>query len=231
MKNLLDVVSGPFEPHAVRITTRKRQKLSLAAQPDEVLYLIRKGLYLSRAPIPHARHQVLGILYPGDLVRTLAVPPLEGAEIMAASEKGEVWRLRWPAVKALMDERHDLARIVSDRLADQAARGTLHNAVIAGLTGDERVAALMVELALRTGKETAAGLVFEMPLSRMDIAEHLALNPDTVSRIVSRMRAKGLLAAAGRRHLVCPSFDELAQSCPLTSTIARMHKVDRLLPA
>src|SRR5690606_24375956 len=153
------------------------------------------------------------------------------AEITAASEKGEVWRLRWPVVEGLLDESPDLARVVSDRLADQAARGALHKAILAGLTGDERVAALMIELALRTGKETASGLVFEMPLSRVDIAEYLALNADTVSRIVSRLRAKGLVVPASRHHLVCPRFEELAASCPLAPTITRMHQPDRLLTA
>jgi CRP/FNR family transcriptional regulator len=223
MENLVDLVSGPLEAHAVRIATRKRQKLSLTLQPDESLYLIRKGIFLARAPIPHARHQILGLLYPGDFVRASALPPLDGVEITAASEIGEVWRLRWSVVKDLLEERSDLARLISDRLSDQAARTTLHNAVIAGLTGDERVAALLLELALRTGRETPAGLLFEMPLSRVDIAEHLALNADTVSRIVSRMRSKGLFAAAGRSRLLCPRFDDLARACPLTSAIARMH--------
>lgn len=231
MTSFLDLVSGLFEPHAVRIATRKRQRLSLAAEPDEVLYLVRKGLYLACAPIPHARHQVLSLHYPGDLVRALAMPPLDGAELVAATERGEVWRLRWPVAKALLDRDPDLARAVSDRLTDQAARSALHNSILAGLNGDERVAALMIELALRTGRETAAGLVFEMPLSRNDIAEHMALNADTVSRIVSRLRASGLITPAGRRYLMCPRFEDLARTCPLAPTIARMHKAEHLLPA
>ena len=100
MTQPLDIISAPFEPHAVRITTRKRQKLSLAAEPDEILYFIRKGLHLSRAHLPHEKHQILAILYPGDFVRALAVPPLDGAEIRAASETGEVWRAISPPEKA-----------------------------------------------------------------------------------------------------------------------------------
>lgn len=223
MNNVVDIVSAPLEGHAVRIATRKRQKLSLTLEPDESLYLIRKGLFLARAPIPHARHQVLGILYPGDFVRASALPPLEGVEITAASEAGEAWRLRGQAVKELLDAKPDFARRMADRLTDQAARATLHNTIVAGLTGDERVAALMIELALRTGTETPSGLLFEMPLSRVDIAEHLALNADTVSRIVSRMRAKGLYVPASRSRLLCPRFDDLARSCPLASAITRMH--------
>ena len=223
MKNVADVVSGPLEAHAVRVATRKRQRLALAFEPDESVYLIRKGVFLTRAPIPHTRHQVLSLLYPDDFVRASALPPIEGLEITAASETGEVWRLRWPAVKSLLDERGYFAHGIADRLADQAARTMLHNAVVAGLTGDERVAALMIELALRTGRETPSGLLFEMPLSRVDIAEHLALNADTVSRIVSRMRAKGLYSPAGRNRLLCARFDALVRTCPLASAIARMH--------
>jgi 2-methylisocitrate lyase-like PEP mutase family enzyme len=57
----------------------------------------------------------------------------------------------------------------------------------------------------------------------VDIAEHLALNADTVSRIVSRMRAKGLYSPAGRSRLLCARFDALTRACPLASAIARMH--------
>lgn len=229
LKNVIHAVSEPLEAHAVRIGTRKRQKLSLTLEPDESLYLIRKGIYLARAPIPHARHQVLGVLYPGDFVRASALPPLDGLEITAASDVGEVWRLRWSVVKGLMNENPDFARRAADRLADQAARTTLHNAIIAGLTGDERVAALMIELALRTGKQTPSGFLFDMPLNRVDIAEHLALNADTVSRIVSRMRAKGLYVPAGRSRLLSPRFEDLADACPLTPAIARMHGGEAML--
>ncbi len=223
MKNVADVVSGPLEAHAVRIPTRKRQRLALTFEPDESMYLIRKGVFLTRAPIPPQRHQVLSLLYPDDFVRASALPPIEGLEITAASEMGEVWRLRAPAVKSLLAERTDFAHGLAEQLAVQAARTTLHKVIIAGLTGDERVAALMIELAHRTGRETPSGLLFEMPLSRVDIAEHLALNADTVSRIVSRMRAKGLYSPAGHSRLLCARMDALAHTCPLAATIARMH--------
>lgn len=228
MPHSLEQLAKALKQHAVEIATRRRQKLSLAGEPDEVIYLIRGGLHIARAPLPHERYQILELLYPGDLVRAKSLPPLDGTEITAASERGAVWRLRWSSVRTAMDNDPGIARVVSDRLANQNARSSLHNAVIAGLTGDERVAALMLELALRLGKATANGAAFEMPLSRLDIAEYLALNPDTVSRIVSRMRTSDLISATGRNYLVCRSLDALAAACPLTPAITRMHKVQAL---
>jgi CRP-like cAMP-binding protein len=224
MKPSPEFVLQQIEPHAVRIATRKRQKIAIAVESDETLYLIRNGVFLARTSLPDERHQILSIHYPGDCVRSASLPPLDGTEITAATENGEVWRLRWSAAKSLIDGDPDLARYISDQLTNQAARLALHNAIIAGLTGDERVAALLTEIALRIGKQTPAGIVFDMPLSRTDIAEHLALNADTVSRIVSRMRAKGLIAVAGRNRLVCRSLEALAHECPIAVTIKRMHE-------
>ncbi|WP_072390372.1 Crp/Fnr family transcriptional regulator [Hyphomicrobium sp. CS1GBMeth3] len=231
MSTVLDLLSAPLEPYAVRIATRKRQRLSLAAEPEEMLYLIRKGLHLTSAPMPHDRHQVLSILYPGDIVRASALPPIEGAAVISASDKGEVWRVRWSAIEALLGRDANVARVISDRLTDQAARSALHKSILAGLSGDERVVALMLEIAARTGRETATGVTFEMPLSRNDIAEYMALNADTVSRIVSRLRASGVLTPAGRNLLICPSFADLARACPLAPAITRLHNAGHLLPA
>jgi CRP-like cAMP-binding protein len=220
-----EAVLQALEPHAVRIPTRKGQRLVVVAGgPQETLYVIHTGVCTARAELPDSRRQILSLLYPGDFVRAAALPPIEGMEITAASEKGEVWRLRWPLVTRVLEDNPALARHVADRLADQTARLALHNAIVAGLSGDERVAALITELALRTGKAAPAGIVFDMPLSRIDIAEHLALNPDTVSRIMSRLRSRGLVALAGRHRLVCRDIAALQRECPLAPTLVRVHR-------
>lgn len=223
MPQARDVIAEAFAAHAVPIPTRRRQKLAFDTGPGETLYVVRKGLFLARVALPNARHQVLSLFYPGDIVLARAMPPLAEAGITAASDRGEVWRLRSPVVKELADASPTLAHAISDRLADQAARLALHNAVLASLTGPERVAALMTELALRIGTPSPRGLVFDMPLSRTDIAEHLALNADTVSRIVSSMRTKKLIAVVGRGHLLCQDVEALAAECPLAAALKHMH--------
>lgn len=127
-------------------------------------------------------------------------------------------------MSAVFESDPALVRAISDRLAEQTARGALHATILAGLTGEERAAALMIEFALRAGREAAAGLVFEMPLSRNDSAEHMALNADTVSR----MREKRLVVPTSRRDFTCPYLTELGRACPLASTIKRAHLAKRL---
>lgn len=223
MKDFIHLLSGSLRPPAVRIAARRHQQLPLSLGSDANAYVIGKGIHLARAPIGVSRHQVLGILYPGDFVHAGTLPPFEGVAIISVSEMGEAWRMRWSAAKPFIYERLDLARRIADNVADQTARAALHNAIIAGLTSDERVAALFIEIALRTGTTTPVGFRFEMPLSRTDIAEHLALNADTVSRIVSRMRAKGLIVRTGKHRVLSANIDALAEDCPLSPALIRMH--------
>lgn len=224
MKSASDIALQQLESHIVRIPTRKPQKLAISTETGDTLFLIQSGVYLVRAKWCDGRHQILLLLYPGDCMRSAAIPPLERVEIAAASEAGEIWRLRWSAALRLFDGDPNVARHTTDRLAEQTARLAIHNAIIAGLTGDERVAALMMELALRTGKETPRGIEFDMPLSRTDIAEYLALNADTVSRILSRMRSSGLVTPLARCRYICGSVEALARECPIGPAIRRMHE-------
>lgn len=223
MPKAADVIVRALAPVAVPISTRRRQKLAFDGDRDDTLYVIRTGIYLARVALPNARHQIVALFYPGDIAPANTMPPAAEAVITAASETGEVWRIRGAVVKERADADPALARAISERLAQQAARLAFHNAVIAGLTGGERVVTLITELALRIGTPTPQGLVFDMPLSRTDIAEHLALNADTVSRIVSGLKARGLIAAVGRNRLLCRDIDTLATECPLAQTLTRMH--------
>ncbi|AHB48643.1 Crp/Fnr family transcription regulator [Hyphomicrobium nitrativorans NL23] len=223
MPHVPDVIAEEFAPPAVRIATRRYQKLVLSTEGDGTLYLVHKGVFLARATLPDARQQILNVLYPGDIAHARAMPALDGAAIAAASESGEIWRVRGAAVKTSTETNPSLSRAIADHFIEQAARLALHNAVLSGLNGDERVAALFIELTLRVGQPTPAGITFDMPLSRTDIADHLALNADTVSRIVSRMRSKALISMVGRNRIVCRDFEALAAECPLADALTHMH--------
>lgn len=213
-----------LEKHAVVIRTRRRQKLAISPDQDDTLYIVRRGILLAHATLPGNRNQILGILIPGDIYRSTAMPPLSGAALTSATDQGEIWRMRWSTLTDLAASDPSVAHLVCHQLTEQAARLALHSAIVGGLTGEERVASLYTELALRVGKPAGGGVSFDMPLSRVDVAEYLALNADTVSRIVSRMRVKGLIAEAGRGRIICRDMAALAQECPVTKAFEQLSK-------
>lgn len=59
----------------------------------------------------------------------------------------------------------------------------MHIAAMSGLNSEERVAVL-IEIGAHIGMQAGGAISFELPLTRYNIADYLALNPDTVSRIL-----------------------------------------------
>ncbi len=60
-------------------------------------------------------------------------------------------------------------------------------------TAQEKVASLLLELARRLGKDGARPS-FRLPISRQEMADHLGLTIETVSRTMTRLREDGLIA-------------------------------------
>jgi CRP/FNR family transcriptional regulator, anaerobic regulatory protein len=212
--------------HATPVRARRRQRLALDAAPAETVYIVRSGLLGIEASAPAKHRQLLELFYPGDIIRRALVPDLPGLTLTALNVT-EVWRLPARSYDSLVASNPDQNALAQRRLADQHARATLHASIIGALNGDERFASFLVELALRLGTQGPAGISFDVPLSRTDIADYLALNPDTLSRITSRFKSRGLLQHARNGHTVLPSWDALLGASPVAATLQTLHAPPR----
>ena len=208
--------------HATPVRARRRQRLALDTEPTESVYIVRTGLLGVEAATPGKHRQLIELFYQGDIVRRSLVPDLPGLTLTALNVS-EVWRLPTRSFDALMAANPEQSAHIQRRLAEQHARATLHASTIGALNGDERFASFLIELALRLGSQGPAGVSFDVPLSRTDIADYLALNPDTLSRITSRFKARGLLQHARSGHTVLPAWEALCGACPIAATLQTLH--------
>jgi CRP-like cAMP-binding protein len=116
----------------------------------------------------------------------------------------------------------DLAimRYLDQAVWSQLARQAIHAATLGQFDCEQRVATLFVELALRTGVSTASGgVAFDLPFNRKDIADYLGLNPDMLSRIMSRLKAAGLIGQSERNRAVVHDFPTLAARSPAARSL------------
>ena len=208
---------------------RRRQLLALGVGKSENVYVVRSGLLVLQANAPGKHRQLLALHYPGDIFRASFAPPLPAVALSAASAS-EVWRLPADAFETLLGAEPALGLHLNRQLAEEHARAILQVAIIGGLSGEERVASFLIELGLRIGTRCANGLSFEIPLSRTDIADYLALNADTLSRIMSRLKAKGLVAQTGRCRVQLPNWEGLCGLCPLADAVIALHSKAAPLP-
>lgn len=204
------------------VRARRRQRLALRCDHADTAYVVRSGMLVMHAQVPGQRRQVLGIYYPGDVFRSASAPPLPEVALMAGAPS-EALRMRWSAVESIAASEPAIATALGRQLARQQARRALQIAVIGALPGEERVASFLLELALHFGTASAGGIGFEMPLTRADVADYLALNPDTLSRIMSRLKAQGIVTVAGRGRVLANDWNALCRHSPIAESVIELH--------
>lgn len=208
----------PLLDAGVTVRARRRQRLPLMLEQREVLYVIRSGVLLLSANLPGKRRELLTILYPGDIFRTAFAPPIPDIALTAATAV-EVARLRWSAAEQLSHTDSGVADYLTRATATLLQRQTTHISSIGALSGEERAASFLVDAALRLATSTGDGTTFELPLTRTDIADHLSLNADTLSRIMSRLKGSGIFHAAGRRRVVISDWRALCALSPIADIL------------
>lgn len=205
---------------------RRRQRLTLGSDGAEMFCLVRSGLLLLAVSASVKRRTILSILFPGDIFRTACAPPLPGIALMAATTT-EVARLPWRTVEDLTSSNPLIRDFVARASAALLARQMLHGAIVGALSGEERAASFLVDVALRTGYTSARSVVFEMSMNRPDIADYLALNADTLSRIMSSFRARGVFASADNRRAIVSDWNRLCTLTPIAGALQELARRTR----
>lgn len=88
-------------------------------------------------------------------------------------------------------------------------RAQEHLLVVGRQNSVERIAAFLVDMAERQGELAQ----IELPMSRQDIGDYLGLTIETVSRVLSRLRDKGILKFHGLRVLEIRKPEALRVMC------------------
>jgi CRP/FNR family transcriptional regulator, anaerobic regulatory protein len=102
-----------------------------------------------------------------------------------------------------------LAARLIEHAASELARAHEHMLLLGRKNAQEKVASLLVELARRIGADEASP-AFRLPISRQEMADHLGLTIETVSRTMTRLREEGLIALPTPHDVVLLQPTDLA---------------------
>ena len=139
--------------------------------------------------------RLLGFAYPGDLVGLDGVATGRYATRAEALEPSTVCRVLWHPGREAEDQAA-LDRLLLRRVAADAHRAMqrnppAHDAVSA-------VARFLESTAARIGRDDRGDRVLRLPMTRADIARHLGLAEETVSRAFRQLAASGRFVLRGR---------------------------------
>lgn len=200
---------GPAVLAEVRGEARVRRVDTGAAffregEPADAFFVLETGSVKVTQITAEGHQVVLRLLGPGDAFGGIAafgggIYPITATAVTPASA------FEWPGpVMARLMERHsklalNALRVVAGRLHDLQVQYRQ----LATEKVERRVARALLRLVQQAGRRVESGVLIDLPLSREDVAQMTGTTLYTVSRIISRFEADGILEAGRQRVVIC----------------------------
>jgi len=177
------------------------------------LYAVKKGALKTYTIDSQGREHVLGFHLAGELAGLDGIHSGRNRCNAAALQTASVCALPFARLEQLIHDvpglQTQVLRIMSRELSASATLATDHSA-------EERLAGFLLSLSRRYLRRGMSAAVLSLPMPRRDIASHLRLATETVSRLLARFQDDGIVAVRRREvtildmaalHKLGASFD------------------------
>lgn len=159
------------------------------------------------------RRQMVGLLLPSDFVGRPGRPAAT-YDVTATTDLVMCCFRRKPFEELIVTTPHVSQRLLEMTLDElDAAREWM--LLLGRKTAREKIASLLAIIARRDAALHAVRdsrrLVFELPLTREQMADYLGLTLETVSRQVSALKKDGVIELEGNRRVIVPDMDRLLE--------------------
>lgn len=174
-------------------------------EPASFAFHLVEGAAKAYKVLPDGRVHLIGFIMPGDLVG-LSGQGLWGEGIYPCSVETLVPSVvcRYPArqLGALSERYPELKRCLLERAGTLLNVAQERMVLLSRRSASERVAQFIVALVERAEKAGGPPGEAWVPARQQDIADHLGLTPETVSRVWADFRREGLVTSPDSRHIV-----------------------------
>ncbi|RLU02613.1 MAG: Crp/Fnr family transcriptional regulator [Ketobacter sp.] len=177
----------------------KRQYLFRQNDPFNTLYIVRSGAVKTVLLDSSGCEQITGFYYPGDLFGLDGINTHHYATTSMSLGNATVCAVDFPKLEKIITFVPSLQHHVFRMMAREIERNQRVMSILNHKTAEQRVAFLLLRYALHLRRMQHTTQEFTIPMSRKDMANHLGLAVETVSRILSRFQRLGLLEIRGRQ--------------------------------
>lgn len=159
------------------------------------------------------RRQMVGLLLPCDFVGR------PGRQVAAydvtATTDLVMCCFRKKPFEEMMSKTPHVAQRLLEMTLDELDAAREWMLLLGRKTAREKIASLLAIIARRDAhlklKSAKGNIIFDLPLTREEMADYLGLTLETVSRQVSALKRDGVIVLEGKRHIVVPDFDRLLE--------------------
>ena len=180
---------------------KRHERLYRGGMPLEHLYIVSSGQIKAERPMPDGRPQVVGFYLPGQMLGLDALSSHAYCSDAVALCDSTVCAISYSMLTSLLQQRSILLLRFHALFGAELARQQSNMLLLGNAKAPQRLAAFLMDLATSRQAPAPAPPVpsFELRMSRDDIASHLGLALESVSRQLTQFRAAGLLEVQNRR--------------------------------
>ena len=204
-----------IDQRMVSLSWAEGDPLYFAGDPASHLFVLAEGRVKTTHHTPTGGEVITDLLVQGELFGTLSSlgQPAYPENAVALTTTCAL-RIDAAAFRAVLAEHPRVALRVLDDVAArlESTRTELGRTVIGSVP--VRVAATLLRLADKLGQDRVrGGTLLQLPLSRSDLAAMTASTPESVSRVMSRLRKDGIIDSGRRWTTILdrPRLAEIAQ--------------------
>lgn len=207
------------------------ERLTMTKDGCRRVWVVLSGLAAICSYLSDGRRQLLELELSGDIVCGLA--SYDGSDIaLRALSDCRICEVSLESLQGSMSDHPELVTDMFWSMHQRLRRSMMQQIALGRLDRTERVCRFLLEMAERIGIKTAAGVEFDLLMTRDDIADYLGLNAETVSRVFSKLKKSGLIAFPTRTHTVIQNLEALQHKAMLAPTpdgVSRFAKDSQML--
>ena len=191
---------------------KRGHTLFTSKQPFKSLFVVRSGSFKTTISAADGRDQVTGFYFPGEFIGLDAIHQQNYPSNARSLESSSVCELPFSNLEDIGKEMPQLQIQMLTRLSKELAGDKNLMLLLGKKTADEKLATFLLSLSKRFQERGFSATNFQLSMSRSDIANHLGLAVETVSRLFSRFQEEGWIVIAGK-SLVIKNTAKLEQLC------------------
>ncbi|MCZ8283248.1 MAG: helix-turn-helix domain-containing protein [Aquidulcibacter sp.] len=197
----------------------RKRNTNVFREGDQVgpIYQVETGCVRIVKSCDCGQRCILAFCFPGDLFGLGSQGPGE-IDAEAASDT-KVSKMTASRLGSMMRQEPQRALSIISAAHGGQSRHSEHFSVVSYGHADEKIAWFLNCLAaraLQAGFDTKpAALVIDLPMPRGDIADHLGMKLETVSRELAKLKEAGVIETIGFRKIIVRKPRELAQRAEL----------------
>lgn len=188
------------------------QSLFNAETPFKSVFVVRSGCFKTTVDAVDGREQVTGFYFPGEFIGMDAIYQQAYQSSAKALETSTVCELPYDKLQQFSATIPQLQTQMLNRLSKELSGDKSLMFLLGKKTAEEKLATFLLSLSRRFQERGFSARDFQLSMSRGDIANHLGLAIETVSRLFSRFQDEGLIRIQNK-GLTLLDTEKLKQLC------------------